>query len=244
LKPNLRLLLIAQQGMARRAYESALNARGMVVDTVSDIDSFFRAVTHTAYNGVLVDIPTKVLALKNHRDLVNSILSHYPVIQLNIERVSGRIRALRLGHTEDSGTLEDLLTADTLLPLPKRFRGRRRQKRHYNVLVSETPEAAQTGAFQSVTVDLSEEGCFLFYAGKQDLPDTLWLRFLELTDPEPILVSVRRRIRWGESMRIPGVGVKFVLLSESQRGELMGFGSPFRSSNGKAAPIESTRRGR
>lgn len=200
----------------------ALADIGIATDVVSDIESFYQAVTLTAYNGVLVDIPTKVLALRDHQDLVHSILSHYPVIQLNIDRDTGRIRALRLGGRETRGTLEELLAKDRLLPEPRCFREYRRQKLHFNVLLSLTGDFTPGTAIRTVTLDVSEGGCFLYYDADRPLPERIWLKFVDLSDTRPIAAAVRSWNRWGESLKIPGVGVEFVGIPKSQLREIVG----------------------
>ncbi|MFZ7127951.1 MAG: PilZ domain-containing protein [Desulfobacterales bacterium] len=218
--PPPRLLLIAQEGQARQVYASALDDIGISVDVVSDIESFYHAITHTPYSAILVDIPTKILALKDHQDLVHSILSHYPVIQLNIDRYTGRIRALRLGQHQTGGSLGELLSADYLLASPVLFREHRRQKLHFNVLISDSLRFEPDKVVRSVTIDVSRGGCFLYYADDRPLPDRIWIRFNELSDPSPIGAKIRNRIPWGDSMRIPGVGVQFEVIGENQLEEI------------------------
>ena len=230
-----RLLLLAQPGEACSCYETALHGIGVLVDTVASIDTFFNAVTHFAYNGIVVDIPTKIKALSDHKDLVNSILGRFPVIQVNIDRNSGRIRALLYGHHERTGCLENLVRETCWHSQPRKLRAEERKPLNYNVLLSTTHQFDSRTLIRTVTIDVSSNGCFLFSSARFQVGQRVWLRIIDLYDKTPISGIVRHKRKWGEAMVIPGIGVEFETISESQRGSLL---DPIKSTD-PAANLES-----
>lgn len=216
-----RILLVAQPGEACTLYESALHGIGALVDTVASIDKFFGAVTHFAYNGVVIDIPTKIKALSEHKDLVYSIMGRFPVIQVNVDRRSGRIRALLYGHHERTGPLGDLIRETCWHSPARKLRSEERKPFHYNVLLSTTREFDPQTLIRTVTMDVSRKGCFLFTSARFQVGGRVWMRIMDLYDQSPISGIVRHKIKWGEAMVIPGIGVAFESISENQRRSLL-----------------------
>lgn len=216
-----RILLVAQPGEACTIYEAALHRTGAQVDTVASTDTFYGAVTHFAYNGIVIDIPTKIKALSDHKDLVYSILGRFPVIQVNFDRLSGRIRALLYGHHERAGTLEELIREACGQSPPRKLRSEERKPLHYNVLLSTQPQFDPQTLIRTVTMDVSLNGCFLFSAARYQLGARVWLRIMDIYDKTPISGIVRHKRKWGQAMVVPGIGVEFETIKESQRRSLL-----------------------
>lgn len=216
-----RILLVAQPGEACTLYEAALHGIGALVDTVASIDKFHGAVTHFAYNGVVIDIPTKIKALSEHKDLVYSIMGRFPVIQVNVDRHSGRIRALLYGHHERTGPLEDLIRETCWHSPPRKLRTEERKPFHYNVLLSTTRQFDPQTLIRTVTMDVSRNGCFLFTSARFQVGGRVWVRIMDFYDRTPISGIVRHKIKWGEAMVVPGIGVEFETISDNQRRSLL-----------------------
>ena len=216
-----RILLVAQPGEACTLYEAALQRSGAQVDTVAAIDTFYGAVTHFAYNGIVIDIPTKIKALSDHKDLVYSIIDRFPVIQVNFDRRSRRVRALLYGHHERTGCLEDLIRERCWHTPPRKLRSEERKRLHYNVLLSTQRQFNPQTLIRTVTIDVSMNGCFLFSVARFQLGALVWMRIMDLYDKTPISGIVRHKRNWGETMRLPGIGVEFQKIKESQRRALL-----------------------
>lgn len=216
-----RILLVAQPGESRRCYEEAIHRTGAKVDTVAAIDTFYEAVTHFAYNGLVVDIPTKIRAMSDHKDLVYNILDRFPVIQVNRDRRSGCVRALLHGHHERTGPLELLIREACWYSPPRKLRMEERKPLHYNVLLSTTPHFDPGTLIRTVTMDVSHNGCFLFSTGRFQVGGRIWIRIMDLYDKAPIRCVIRNKRKWGQAMVIPGIGVEFDIISEDQRRALL-----------------------
>lgn len=216
-----RILLVAQPGEACTRYKAAIRSTGARVDTVASIDTFYGAVTHFAYNGLVVDIPTKIKALSEHKDLVYSILDRFPVIQVILDRTTGRLRALLHGQHERTGALEDLIRDACWHSPARKLRSEERKAVHYNVLLSTYRDFDPETLIRTVTLDVSLNGCFLFSAARFQVGARVWLRIMDLYDKTPISGIVRHQRKWGEAMMVPGIGVAFETIRESQRQSLM-----------------------
>jgi len=148
-------------------------------------------------------------------------MGRFPVIQVNLDRRSGAIRALLYGHHERSGLLEDLIREACWNSPARKFRSEERKPFHYNVLLSTTREIDPQTLIRTVTMDVSRNGCFLFSSARFQLGGRVWLRIVDLYDKSPISGIVRHQLKWGEAMVVPGIGIEFETINESQRQALL-----------------------
>jgi Tfp pilus assembly protein PilZ len=86
--------------------------------------------------------------------------------------------------------------------------------------LSENKEFSAEHCERTVTVDLSREGCFVFSVRDWKPGDSAWFTIKELRDNTPICGLVRWCLKWGEGMRVPGIGLKFTEITESQAREI------------------------
>ncbi len=212
-----RILLIAQRGTARDIYHRDIRSTGARVDTVASIEELQGAVTQSAYNGIVIDIATKIQAMNRHKDLVGSILDRFTVIQVNQEKSSGRIRALLYGRHTRHGELRELIQEICLASPPRWFRARKRLDLHFNLLMARSRNFGSAETERTVTLNISPDGCFIFTVARFQLGQRVWVRIMELYDKTPIACEVIHKRDWGTEMAIPGIGVCFKSMTEAQR---------------------------
>jgi Tfp pilus assembly protein PilZ len=206
-----------QAGPARALYDRIIRRSGARVDAVASIEEFKGAVTTSAYNGIVIDIPTKIQALNRHKDLVNSILERFPVIQVNQEKGTGRIRALRYGRHQRHGVLEDLVRDACLREPARRFRAAPRYGLHFNLLLARDRGFDAGEIERTVTINISAGGCFIYTTARYQIGQRVWIRIQELYDKTPIACDVVHNRRWGREMAMPGIGVRFDALTPGRR---------------------------
>lgn len=224
--PCPRILLIAQTGEARDLYTRTIRQTGAHVDTVALIEDFQGAVAKSAYNGIVIDIPTKIQALNRHQDLVSSILDRFPVIQVNQEKTTGRIRALLYGRHQRQGELRDLIREACLSEPPRRFRAAERRDIKFNLLLSRSRHFESGVIERTVTINISQGGCFVFTTSRFQKGQRVWIRIMEFYDKSPIACVVIHKRKWGQEMAIPGIGVRFESLTDAQARALAGRWEP------------------
>jgi Tfp pilus assembly protein PilZ len=216
-QPLVRVLLISRPGQAREIYARALQRAGAEVDVAGSIEDLHEAVTHQPYHGVVVDIPTKIQALRDHKELVSSILGSFPVIQVNVDPATGRIRALRYGCDRKNDRLEDFIRRECRRAVPRLFRRRPRSSICCQVRLRAVRCSSGAPGERTVSVNLSEGGCFLFTAKAYAVGDKVSMLFREIDPRRPLMGVVRHRIPWGERSVMPGIGVEFSDLDDYQR---------------------------
>jgi hypothetical protein len=89
-------------------------------------------------------------------------------------------------------------------------------------------------------MDVSSNGCFLFSSARFQLGGRVWLRIVDLYDKSPISGIVRHKRKWGEAMVVPGIGIEFEVITESQRQSLL---NPVSQPSRETVPGDDLRKG-
>jgi hypothetical protein len=211
-----RLLLACREGVARKKYQEAVKNLGVQMDTVSSLKDLHSAMLKTPYNGVMIDLITKIKASQDEKSLIDTILEEFPVVQVHWEDEPGGIKSLFLGQFQSSGTLEDFLTRECRLFHARKIRASIRKKIHFNVILARDHHFHESSIERTITMNISEQGCFLFTVEEWGRGNRAWFIIHELEDHTPIQGKVRRRVEWGKSMNIPGIGIEFEEMEKSQ----------------------------
>jgi hypothetical protein len=216
---DIRILLIAMEDGERNIYREAIRGLGVKVSAVPSLKGLNADVTDLYFHGVVIDMPTKINALKNDREFIYSMLRKFPATHVSLERDSRQIRVFYPGQ-DPGATLLDFVNNKCRPFTPRRLGYHIRKEIHFNVLLSKDRDLGIKNSEQTVTVDVSEKGCFLFSVQDWRTGDTAWLTVTELSDRTPISAEVCHCVKWGMGMQVPGIGVKFKGIKELQTKEI------------------------
>ena len=217
------MILVVNDEEAQEAYLKAIDGLGMEVDTVSSFEDLYQALTRKCYNGVLIDLVTKMKTPRKYLDKLLGVMEQFPMVQLRWDKKSDVVKALYAG-TSDGNELEDFIKSECIPFKPRMIRASVRRKVYLNVLFSlaDLDRDSKIGEFiRTVTVDISAGGCFLITTETFKVGREIAMKIMELSDQAPIIAEVRWRRIWGQSTQIPGVGVMFTKISDSQKNELL-----------------------
>lgn len=212
---NIRLILISQDGPARRAYLEALNKTGVEVDVVSSFGEIYKLLSENQYNGVMVDFRTKMRSSGREMDTAIKILEQVPFVNLKYEEDTGTIKSLSYGQT-GSHTLEEFIDRECRSFSARRIRINERKDVHFNIVLSSASDLSEKADERAVTINVSNGGCLIYSTGNWEVSEKVMIVIKELEDKRPITCEVRWKRTWGEEMQVPGIGVKFEDISEGQ----------------------------
>ncbi|MFO7986138.1 MAG: PilZ domain-containing protein [Desulfatiglandaceae bacterium] len=216
---DIRILLIARDDQKRHLYQAAIRELGVEVKALPSLKGLDADVTERYFHGVVIDMPTKIQALKNDREFIYRTLRKFPVAHLSLEKETGQMRVFYPGQ-HPGATLHDFVQDQCIPFTPRRLGYHIRKELHYNVLLSKYEKSEKTNIERTVTVDVSEKGCFLFSVQDWEPGDTAWIIIQELDDNTPIQGLVRWSVKWGAGMQIPGIGIKFTQINALQAKEI------------------------
>jgi hypothetical protein len=217
---DINILVIAMEADERAIYCEAIRGLGVTVSAVPSLKGLDTDIRDRYFHGVVIDMQTKIGTLKNDREFIYTTLRKFPTAHVNIEKASGQIRGVFYPGQEPGATLSDFVDQKCRIFTPRRLGYHIRKEIHFNVVLSKEGDEAIGNQEKTVTVDVSEKGCFLFSVQDWHPGDTARLAVIELTDKTAIKAQVCRCIKWGVGMQVPGIGVKFTQINASQTREI------------------------
>ncbi|MFZ3045963.1 MAG: PilZ domain-containing protein [Desulfatirhabdiaceae bacterium] len=215
---DIRVLLIAQNDHAREEDLSALEECPVQVFVSDSFQDLSDEICAHSYHGIFLDIQTKMRAIKINKNYVYGLVENFPICQLKINDQTGEINCFHHSH-KSGGTMLDFIKDECRNFIPRMIRSDARKEMHLNVKLYKSKDDIQPEL--SVTINISRGGCFIFSTRERELGDDVWIQIMELQDNVLINGQIRHVARWGESMRIPGIGVEFRHISEAQVADIV-----------------------
>jgi hypothetical protein len=212
-----KLLLIAEQGLARVAYVEVLHSLDIEVDCIASPDEINGALIDAPYSGLLIDVPTMIRCECGDKNRITRIMDRFPVLRLMYNPKYGGIRGLAQGGTvRDNRDLTEFVLSECVPFLPRSIRVAQRREIVFNVMLYADLDQLEQGGERTITVNVSEHGCFVYSVSDWRVDNLAWIVIRELEDQTPIELLVRWQRTWGESMRIPGIGTSFESMTTNQ----------------------------
>lgn len=190
------IVIVARDTNTQNILASALEAEGAGVKLLSALGDLPSVLKSIPVSGILLELITVTRSSAEEKQATNDMIQLYPNARFKF--VDNEVRIL--GH---GVTLKQFVSECRQLK-PKTVRKSTRKVRHIALLLSAEEKFAI--AEKTVTIDISDEGCFVFSAGEWGAGDRVWLRLL---DNDAVLTgTVCSWQPWGNNKKMPGIGVK------------------------------------
>ncbi|HBG08176.1 MAG: pilus assembly protein PilZ [Geobacteraceae bacterium GWC2_58_44] len=218
-----RILMVVKEAEARAAYEEALRRVGVSYDIAGSFDEVLRLSIDNAYSGLIIDILTLIRSSKEEKLIAYDCLNFYPSLRVKWD---ARQKTMNLSPLEQTFSADTEATLDYFIesrcrPFTARsLRKFNRKDTSLALLLSTCCDFSDGASLKTFTVNISQGGAFVHTTHSFVKGQTVWLRFLELPDAEPIKAVVCWSIEWGACRSIPGIGVMFEFRSQEQATEL------------------------
>lgn len=213
------LILVARSESRIQTYRDALELRGFACRPTTDLKDVPSLTCRSLFNGILLDMPVITKASSAEKSQLEDILKALPSAYLNIAPATDSIKLLMAdNHHGTARSLEEFLALCSAFS-PRLVRPKDRVPLHLNALLTDWEHTREPE--QTVTLNISSQGCFLFSSHPGHQPDQqVTVRFVGLSDPAPITCTIRWVRPWGECHQMPGIGVTFEQISEAQQSQL------------------------
>lgn len=218
-----KILIVASDLDAGKAYSDALLELDVACDLVASFHQMSSSAMEQAYNGLVIDILTLVRCSKEEKVIAYDCMNLYPVLRVKWESKEKKMKLspLEQSFSPDAETALRSFIDNRCRSFPARqLRRYQRKAINLNVLLSPDGSFAAETTFKSFTVNLSGGGFFLHTTQNFEIGQTLWVRFQEFADQTPIAATVCWMVEWGRPRSISGVGMQFKVLSEGQAREI------------------------
>ena len=206
-------MLFAQEGSAKQKYLEALNDCEVQVFVASTFYDLSEDICNHTYHGLLLDLPTKMKAIRKSKSYVYQLVEKFPVAHLVLDNKTGRIGCCRFNNKSCSSLL-DFINSQCRNSVPQRIREESRKELHLSLRLYKKKDDMRPE--RSVTKNISSGGCFVISTRRWKLGSDVWLQFSEMKDFDLIQAQIRSVVKWGEGRQIPGIGLEFKDLSRSQ----------------------------
>lgn len=222
---TIKLALACKKGKARQAYVDAVKLTGVEVDVVPSLNELHELLSNGAFNGVMMDLSTKVTASREEKVMMHNLLEQFPLVQLNFDEKTGDVRSFHFGNPSGSETLSAFINGECRSFPPRSLRLTPRAEVNFNVLLSPVDNSVTLKTDRTVTINVSRGGCFFYSVDEPLIGTRIKMVCLELEDQTPILGEVRWQILWGKIMQIPGIGIRFEDIRDNQLEEICRLGN-------------------
>lgn len=218
---NTTVLLICREGNSREVYHGELSSPGVLLVCVQSLFGFFQSQVYCALNGILVDMPTYMRCSEDEKSMITELVAIFPSLRLKCNEQSGEIRTLPFGTNYRSNIAPALFVKEYCVPFSqRRIRSCQRSHKYLTGLLNADLHLDSGSGTPTVTTCISCSGAFVvtfepWIVGRQG-----WLTLPDLEDASPVKIEICSIYNWGKSGSIPGMGVRFVELSASQKNEL------------------------
>ncbi len=217
---NTKFLLVCKEGASLQKYLAEAKECDTQIDVATTVQELFDAATKTAYSGLMIDTPTKIKDFRTDREKIDSILKLYPVIQLTFNETTKQTRTFYSGLLNGSGSIEEFLTDKCSLFNARKLRSSRRKAINFNVILSDSKHVSDSNHLKTVTINFSQDGCFIYSIDNWKIKSDVWFTIKELTDQTPIHGQILRKVDWGSYMSVPGIGLQFKGIKDCQLEDL------------------------
>jgi Tfp pilus assembly protein PilZ len=194
----LTLVVIAKGEPARAVVARAVEAGGGTAIALSSLAELPAVLRETPVSGILLEMVTSARASAAEKQETNDLIQLYAYAKFKV--VNSEIKMLGRNMT-----LEDFLQ-QCLSIRPRMIRKSPRVVIHAGVYISKSSDFSQFE--KSVTLNISNDGCFVYSACQWQVGERVWLLF---KDQEHVMSGeVRWRHPWGKNNRMPGIGIRFI----------------------------------
>lgn len=216
-KGEIRVLLVVQDAEARKRYLQALAAYDVTVFVSASYHDFDQDIGNQTFHGLLLDIPTKMRAIKDDRTYVYSLVERFPVAHLRIDESRDFVNCFHPGR-KSGEKLSDFINNHCRTSIPQKIRVSVRREILLPVLVYRHERVRRPE--RAITRDISTCGCFIISTRKWKLDADILIHLQCLGDIPLIRAKIRKIVEWGQVGLTPGIGVQFLDLTHEQLFEI------------------------
>ncbi|MBN1981958.1 MAG: PilZ domain-containing protein, partial [Chitinivibrionales bacterium] len=211
-------ILVVNNNEAQSYYEHEIIRCNVSYDVVHTLTDLYQKLLHNAYNGILIDLPTKMMATHEENILVHNELQAYPLLRLKYDNTDLSVRALSYFENQTINSIQAFIQKQCSKFNARCLRANERKPIHFNILLSQQENHHKkdinlntvSGAVEkTVTGNISLSGCFIITSSDWSVIQNVSLTIIELDDQAPIHAEIRWRVAWGKELSIPGIGVRF-----------------------------------
>ena len=217
-----RILLVSQRASRVQHYSALLEQLGVACQLLSAVRDVPGLAAELPLNGILLDMPVIAKASPKEKADIEDVLRALPSAYVNIMPASGAVRLLTVNGLQGTAPNLEMFVELCSHFIPRLVLPKDRCPLFLNALLS--TGVHQDAWLRTATLNVSPGGCFLFCTEPEiQLQQSVQVRFVGIEDDRPISAVACWLRRWGaEGHHMPGIGVRFQMITEQQQGLING----------------------
>ncbi len=214
------LLLVSRSDTRIHTYRLAFDELGICSKPVASIAEALSIAAGTPFSGILLDMPVVAKASIKEKAEIEDLLKALPSAYINIAPATDMVKLMVATGTQGIARNVEEFTELCKGFTPRIVTPKDRYLLHLHATLKS--RATQGHEEQTVTINVSSNGCFLFTSYPDfNIGDTVFIEFVGLSETAVITATISWLNRWGgKGDNIPGIGVRFESLSELQQSEI------------------------
>ncbi len=189
-----------------------LKKYGINMIVVDSISALMDTLVTIECSGIVLDVKCLMRTNDHHKGLLYEFIDAFPTLRVNSAPDGSSFIPL--------GDPDTFITKTCAAFKPRSVRKNRRMHVAIPLLLSREQDSELRAAVKTCSIDLSENGMFIFSADDWRIDEHVWVQFMDITDSTPILATVRWVLPWGSGLRYPGIGTTFEKITPKQHDEI------------------------
>jgi hypothetical protein len=216
-----KIALVVNQEEEKTIYLEHLRAYNVDIIVTTNFRDLENLLSGQSYNGIIVDLKTKLSVPRDQKMLAYDLLEHYPVLQSRVVPETGQLQTMPFGKTQRDVSLELFLTNECPNFQARKIRSALRQNIHFNIMITKAGNFDMGDVERTVTLNASRDGCFIITSSKWQERTSVPFIIKELDIKIPIVGEICWQVKWGREMKVPGIGLRYEDIQSAQYQELI-----------------------
>jgi hypothetical protein len=193
-----KIIVVAKNEETRKTLAEALQAEGVETIELKSLLELPAILREVPTSGILLDLITSTKSTAQEKHETNDLVQLYPHAKVKV--IEGAIKIIGVNRTLKQ------FVRDCLSFKARVIRKCDRPIRYAGVYLSANSEFED--AEKAVTLNITDEGCFVYSANEWRVDDPVWLQF---KDSGQIEQGIVRWIQpWGNNKKMPGIGISIL----------------------------------
>jgi len=217
---KIRLAVVCKDTESTAKYLEKLLPFDVEISAASGWSDLQEKLIQYEHHGLIVDVRTKLRLTTEEHEYANEVQDIYPTLYIKRNVKTEKITTMIMGATTGDSSLNCFINEICAKFPGRKMRAFIRKSINFNVSCLNENKDENCSLFQSTTIDVSVNGCFVYYSQKYELGSKISLVFKELKNQNSVVGVIRRIVPWGNAMMRPGLGIEFLEIDKEQLGEL------------------------
>lgn len=203
--PQIKVLCLTEDV---RRYDPFTRNHRVDFTPVSNVPELIDALTRVPHNGIVLELKKLIRASQHEKKVLSEFVETFPTLRVAVSPNGEALKPM--------GSFDCFFGKACALFRPRAVRRNLRITVHLPVLLARIDDPSFSAAERSHTLNLSEEGAYIYASSDWSKDRWALVRFIDLKEHRSALTHIRWRRPWGAGLKLSGIGVQFAVMDVLQ----------------------------